>query len=124
MNTPADTSQPLSADLILDPSDNQRLANLCGPLDEHLRQVERRMGVEINNRGNTFQVIGTARSVELTERVIKDLYSTTENETLSPEKVHLFLQEASADDEEIDRDTNAITTIIFSSSKQLFLILS
>ncbi len=111
LNTPADTSQPLSADLILDPSDNQRLANLCGPLDEHLRQVERRMGVEINNRGNTIQVIGTARSVELTERVIKDLYSTTENETLSPEKVHLFLQEASADDEEIDRDTNAITTI-------------
>jgi len=71
LNTPADTSQPLSAELVLDPSDNQRLANLCGPLDEHLRQVERRMGVEINNRGNTFKVIGTARSVELTERVIQ-----------------------------------------------------
>jgi len=43
--------------------------------------------------------------------LIKDLYSTTESETLSPEKVHLFLQEANADDDEIDRDTDAITTI-------------
>ena len=111
MNTPADTSQPLSADLVLDPSDNERLANLCGPLDEHLRQVERRMGVEINNRGNTFQVIGTAKSVELTEKVIKDLYSSTENEILSPEKVHLLLQEASIEDEELDQESNEITSI-------------
>ena len=111
MNTPADTSQPLSADLVLDPSDNERLANLCGPLDEHLRQVERRMGVEINNRGNSFQVIGTAKSVELTEKVIKDLYSSTETEILSPEKVHLFLQEASIGDEEIVREENDISSI-------------
>lgn len=111
MNTPADTSQPLSADLVLDPSDNNRLANLCGPLDEHLRQVERRMGVEINNRGNTFQVIGTAKSVEMTEKLIKDLYSSTETEMLSPEKVHLFLQEASIDDEETVREVNEITSI-------------
>ena len=111
MNIPADTTQPLSADLVLDPSDNQRLANLCGPLDEHLRQVERRMGVEINNRGNTFQVIGTAKSVEMTEKVIKDLYLTTANEILSPEKVHLFLQEASIDDEEIDRVSSEINSV-------------
>jgi phosphate starvation-inducible protein PhoH and related proteins len=94
-----DTTQPLSANLVLEPSDNQRLANLCGSLDEHLRQVERRLGVEINNRGNTFQVIGNQRSVELTERVIRELYATTLTETLSPERVHLFLQDSGIDDE-------------------------
>ena len=104
MNTQADTTQPLSSDLVLDPPDNQRLANLCGPLDENLRQVERRMGVEINNRGNTFQVIGTEKSVEITENLIRELYATTETETLSPERVHLFLQEANIEEEELDGD--------------------
>ena len=98
MSTHTDTPQPLSTRLVLTPTDNQRLANLCGPLDEHLRQVERRLGVEINNRGNTFQVIGNAKSVELTERVIKELYEVTLTEILSPERVHLFLQDSTIDD--------------------------
>ena len=55
--------------------------------------------MEINNRGNTFQVIGNARSVELTERLIRELYATTLTEILSPERVHLFLQDAAVDDE-------------------------
>jgi phosphate starvation-inducible PhoH-like protein len=88
---------PFSAKLVFEPADNLRLANLCGPLDEHLRQVERRLGVEINNRGNTFQVIGTARSVELATRLMRELYDTTTSETLSREKVHFFLQEAGID---------------------------
>lgn len=99
MSIHTDTPQPLSTNLVLAPTDNQRLANLCGPLDEHLRQVERRLGVEINNRGNTFQVIGNAKSVELTERVIKELYEVTLTEVLSPERVHLFLQDSGIDDE-------------------------
>ena len=105
MSIHTDTPQPLSTNLVLSPPDNQRLANLCGPLDEHLRQVERRLGVEINNRGNTFQVIGNAKSVELTERVIKELYEVTLTEILSPERVHLFLQDSAIDDEPaIDTD--------------------
>ena len=105
MSIHTDTPQPLSANLVLNPPDNQRLANLCGPLDENLRQVERRLGVEINNRGNTFQVIGNAKSVELTERLIKELYEVTLTEILSPERVHLFLQDSAIDDEPaIDND--------------------
>ena len=49
--------------------------------------------------------------MELTEKVIKDLYSSTENEILSPEKVHLLLQEASIEDEELDQESNEITSI-------------
>ena len=109
MSILTESPQPLSADLVLEPADNERLANLCGPLDEHLRQVERRLGVEINNRGNTFQVIGTPESVELTERVIRDLYDTTREEVLSPERVHLFLQESGLDEEPVNDTEQDIT---------------
>ncbi|MBV8877226.1 MAG: PhoH family protein, partial [Gammaproteobacteria bacterium] len=36
----------------LGPSDNARLANLCGPLDENLRLLETRLDVRIHRRGN------------------------------------------------------------------------
>ncbi len=89
----------MSANLVLEPADNTRLANLCGPLDKHLRQLERRLGVEINNRGNSFQVIGDMKSVQLTQRVIRELYDSTGHEKLSPERVHLYLQESGIEDE-------------------------
>ena len=107
MSIHPETVQPFSTDIILEPVDNQRLANLCGPMDEHLRQLERRLGVEINNRGNTFRVIGNAPSVELVERVIKELYAATDHEILSPERVHLFLKDSGIDEEDqlqIDQD--------------------
>lgn len=79
--------------------DNQRLSNLCGPLDKHLRQVERFIGVEINNRGNNFHVSGDQRSIELTENVLKEMYAATEKEPLSPERVHLYLQSINVEEE-------------------------
>ncbi len=79
---------------MLSPVDNERLANLCGPLDEHLRQVEKRIGVSISNRGNSFSLSGSAESTTLAEQLIRELYDSTGEETLSPERVHLFLQEA------------------------------
>ncbi len=88
------TNHPDSTDLILEPEDNQRLANLCGQFDEHLRQMERRLGVEINNRGNVFQVIGTPTSVRAATEVLKDLYATTLREPLTPARVNLYLQES------------------------------
>ena len=72
-------------------------------MDEHLRQLERRLGVEINNRGKTFRVIGDASSVELAERVIKELYTATGNEILSPERVHLFLKDSGIDEEDFQQ---------------------
>ena len=86
-----------SIDLTLEPADNLRLANLCGPMNEHLRQLERRLGVEINNRGNQFNVIGEHRAAQAAAEVLKDLYRATRDEVLSASKVHLFLQEAGVD---------------------------
>ena len=42
----------------LEPSDNARLANLCGPLDENLRLLEARLDVQIRRRGDNFRVLG------------------------------------------------------------------
>ncbi len=85
---------PDSLEFVLEPVDNLRLANLCGQFDEHLRQVERRLGVEINNRGNQFRVIGDPRAVRVTQQVLNDLYEATDHESLAPAQVHLFLQES------------------------------
>ncbi len=85
-----------SLDITLDPADNQRLANLCGQLDEHLRLIERRMGVEINNRGNNFRIIGQKKSAEATEDVLRELYLETDKNTLSPEIVNLHLHDVSS----------------------------
>jgi phosphate starvation-inducible PhoH-like protein len=89
--------RPQSLAFVLEPADNPRLANLCGPLNEHLRQLERRLGVEINNRGNEFNVIGDARAAQTAAEVLKDLYASTAREVLTPSSVHLHLQEAEVD---------------------------
>jgi phosphate starvation-inducible PhoH-like protein len=53
-----------------EPLDNTRLAHLCGPLDENLRQISAALDVTIFRRGEKFIVSGTnaERAVELLER--------------------------------------------------------
>ncbi len=109
MNASPDNLHPKSTDIHLEPADNPRLANLCGPLDKNLRHIERRLGVEINNRGNTFRIIGTRKSVVLAEHLLLSLYEMTSTETLSPEKIHLHIQDTGIDREimnDEDVDTN------------------
>jgi len=85
-----------SIDITLKPADNERLAALCGQLDAHLHQLEQRLGVEINSRGNQFRIIGEAGVVKRAGQILESLYLETESGSLSPEKVHLLLQEAGA----------------------------
>jgi len=88
------SKQLSSINLALEPEDNERLANVCGQTDEHLRQIELRLGIEINNRGNQFQLIGDYHAIQAGEEVLKGLYKAAEDEPLDPSKVHLFLQES------------------------------
>ncbi len=78
----------------LEPADNARLANLCGPLDEHLRHIEQRLGVEIHNRGGHFRVLGPPEGARETRRLLKRLYSDAGRAPLTREEVHLALTEA------------------------------
>jgi phosphate starvation-inducible PhoH-like protein len=99
-----------SSDITLEPADNERLAILCGQFDSHLRQLEQRLGVEINNRGNRFRIIGDAAAVQRAGRVLESLYAETAAASLTPGKIHLYLQESAdtGSDAENDRDTDTI----------------
>ncbi|QEP44019.1 PhoH family protein [Ectothiorhodospiraceae bacterium BW-2] len=81
-------------EITLEPVDNARLANLCGQFDEHLRQIEQRMGVEINHRGSLFRIIGEADSQRLTHQLLQQLYQLAEDEAVTPQRVHLYLQQS------------------------------
>jgi phosphate starvation-inducible protein PhoH and related proteins len=89
-------AQPTEFDLL--PEDNGRLAALCGPLDQNLRLVEQRLGVEVRRRGNHFRVQGE-RSVGAA-LVLRDLFDLTQggNAVDLPE-VHLALREHADSDE-------------------------
>ena len=84
-------------DFTLAPENGERLANLCGPFDEHLRQIELRLGVEVANRGSMFRLSGSEASIRLAERVLRDLYDATESETLTGAQVNLRLSESGID---------------------------
>ena len=88
--------------MVLEPADNNRLANLCGQFDEHLRQIERRLDVEIASRGNRFRVTGQPGAAEIGGDVLAKLFELTDHERLDPERVHMLLQESFMDDVERD----------------------
>src|SRR5580692_12719914 len=94
------SSLPLTRDLLLAPADNVRLVELCGPLDEHLRLIESRLGVEVRRRGNRFQLVGLAPAVKRAESVLQDLYARAQQEPVDSERVHIALQE-------LDMDSNS-----------------
>ncbi|MGQ0658644.1 MAG: PhoH family protein [Chromatiales bacterium] len=100
MNRPVDIPRSRASEVVLDPLDNLRLANLCGQFDEHLRQLEQRLGVEINNRGNVFRIIGTPDSIVAAGAVLRKLYAATVDTTLTPAVVHLHLHSAGIEEEQ------------------------
>lgn len=97
----------VSRDIVLEPADNSRLANLCGQFDEHLRQIERRLNVEIASRGNRFRVTGNPGATRIGSDVLRSLFNMTDQERLDPERVHVCLQESVMKDSEIDESISA-----------------
>ena len=88
----------ISEEISLTPADNARLSNFCGHLDNHLRQIETRLQVEIANRGNRFKVTGVENSVKAACAVMEKLFESTEKEELTSELIHLAMQDTSVDD--------------------------
>src|SRR5690606_34926680 len=88
---------PHQRDFTLEPLDNERLANLAGPFDAHLRQGELRLGVQIANRGNVFRVTGPAEApVVQAERLLHALYAEAGEETFDAGSINLRLNAAAA----------------------------
>tara|TARA_B100000945_G_scaffold133169_1_gene106300 strand:+ start:1597 stop:2562 length:966 start_codon:yes stop_codon:yes gene_type:complete len=88
-------SKNTHASLTLKPQDNDRLAKLCGTLDENLRQIESFMNVEISNRGNNFTIKGNETDVPKTSNLIQKLYIISEYEDLTPKQLHMIMNDDS-----------------------------
>ncbi|MEK9743428.1 MAG: PhoH family protein [Gammaproteobacteria bacterium] len=87
-----DPTQPVT--FLLDPEDNQRLADLCGEHNAHLKQVEEGFGVRISHRGHLFCVDGRDRDVRHAQDVLTALYEDTESGSrLSPDRVHMAISQ-------------------------------
>ncbi len=93
---PYNLNTPTSRTFLLEPDDSQKLAELCGQFNEHLKLIERHLELEIFSRGNSFRLLGSKVQVEQGEHILKKLYRScfkANRETLHPEKIHLALQE-------------------------------
>ena len=71
----------------LEPQDNNRLSNLCGPLNDNIKILENLLDVKINQRGNLFHFIGKKESVEKASAMIKKLYIDSENSVITKDEI-------------------------------------
>ena len=78
----------------LSPLNNERIANLFGQFNEHIKQIESRLEVEIHNRAERFTVKGEQTAILQAQQLLQRLYQVAEKEPLSAEKVHVYLQQA------------------------------
>ncbi|WP_282295941.1 PhoH family protein [Stenotrophomonas sp. PS02289] len=84
-------------DFTLAPEDNERLANLAGPFDEHLRQIELKLGVEIANRGHVFRISGPKGVVAEAQKLVEALYEEAGDTVFDSHAIHLRLNQANVE---------------------------
>ncbi|WP_440053884.1 PhoH family protein [Pseudoalteromonas sp. T1lg65] len=99
------SSQLKNIEIYLEPADNHRLSSLCGPFDENLKQIERRLGVEIAHRDNWFKVTGKPVTASAAVDILKSLYVDTQPlkgqiTEIEPDRVHLAITEANCLDQD------------------------
>jgi len=81
----------------LEPENVERLANLCGQLDSHIKQIAEHYQIKIFNRGARFQLEGSLTACESAQDLLQRLYRETHNGTqITPDLIHLLLQEDKA----------------------------
>ena len=79
----------------LEPLDQERITNLCGPTNSILKQIEQALDIKIINRGANFKIKGPVSGLNIGKTVLTKLYSDLEKvNELSPSSVHLYLREA------------------------------
>ena len=80
-------------EITLEPADNNRLLNLCGPLNNNLKQLELRFDVEISQRGNLFNFSGNKKNIFIASETLKELYLEAEKKEISLDLLHDFLDQ-------------------------------
>ena len=71
------TLQIATQEIFLEPADNQRLMSLCGPFDDNIKQLERRLAIEINRRDNRFKLSGKPLNIQTASKILRQLYVDT-----------------------------------------------
>lgn len=84
--------KPTPLEISFTPADNQRLANLCGALDENLKQVETALDVTISRRGEHFSVSGNSGQTQLAAQALRNFYNQSQQH-ISLEQIQLGLIE-------------------------------
>jgi phosphate starvation-inducible PhoH-like protein len=81
----------------LTPQNNSQIMSVCGQSDINLHQIEAYFGIEINNRGHHFELIGSQHHVQQAKKSIETLFHEAKNDTyLSAAKIRLVLQSCAA----------------------------
>ncbi|MBH32599.1 MAG: phosphate starvation-inducible protein PhoH [Gammaproteobacteria bacterium] len=80
-------------EVLLEPEDNAKLANLCGPLNNNIKHIELKFDVEINHRGSMFCLHGNKPNVEFASKALKSLYNVAGDIELSNDNLNAVLQE-------------------------------
>ncbi|MFA0812253.1 PhoH family protein [Microbulbifer epialgicus] len=92
-------TQTLAHSITLEPNDARRLASLCGQFDQHLRQIEQRLDIEIRNRGNQFAIYGAPKPAKAAGELLNFLYKETDSQDhLTPDEIHLALQQSGVEE--------------------------
>ena len=84
--------KPHSQEVSFTPVDNHRLAALCGPLDENLKQIEAAFDVAIARRGERFTLSGAPDRVNVAAKTLERFYRNSKDD-LSREDIQLDLIE-------------------------------
>ncbi|MFT4171577.1 MAG: PhoH family protein [Rhodocyclaceae bacterium] len=95
-------------DFVLTPLDNERLSNLCGALDENLRQIETAFDVSIARRGEHFRVSGETVSARMAAGAIQQFYEAAD-EPLSIDDIQLGIVEQKNRSAHVSQVTGLIT---------------
>jgi phosphate starvation-inducible PhoH-like protein len=74
------------------PVDNERLSNLCGVLDENIKQIETALDVSIARRGENFSISGEAQQTQRAAEALRRFYALADH-SLNTEDVQLGLIE-------------------------------
>ena len=96
-------------EITLEPENSQRLNALCGVFDDNIKQIERRLGVEINRNGNAFKIIGQQITANGAAEILKSLYVETapvrgKIADVEPETVHLEIQQSKILEQQIEKN--------------------
>jgi phosphate starvation-inducible PhoH-like protein len=81
-------------EIALEPLENERLASLCGTLDENIRQIEAAYDVSISRRNERFALTGDAAQTRLAARALQFFYERAGDE-LTVDDIQLGLVELS-----------------------------